>query len=324
MTFAERLRELRTEKKMSLNQVAEKIGVGRANIYKYEHGIITNVPPDRVHALANLFGVTRPYLMGWTDDRKANPHENLDMVAERLREQIESAKPLKTAGWGTTGLKEADCITAATQAARALVKFGVSRAPVYPHKVLQQSNIATMVSFADVSELDDLLLNTKLEAIRQANDMVMTTTYTTGKGQSHYIFAVNRTAPIGKIKLVLAEELGHVYLGHTKYLLDTNIRHREAQCFAIHFEYPRALIRLLQEKGFVFTRESFQRIFGDCEWCLDMMLNAGPVTVSPELNRMVKEQFEPHVALLEEAGILSMPTRGEEIDLSKYMAGYVE
>ena len=68
MTFAERLRELRTEKKMSLNQVAEKIGVGRANIYKYEHGIITNVPPDRVHALANLFGVTRPYLMGWTDE----------------------------------------------------------------------------------------------------------------------------------------------------------------------------------------------------------------------------------------------------------------
>ena len=66
MTFAERLKQLRKENGMTLEEVGNIIGVGRANIYKYEHGIITNVPPDKVHQLADLFGVTRPYMMGWT------------------------------------------------------------------------------------------------------------------------------------------------------------------------------------------------------------------------------------------------------------------
>ena len=97
-----------------------------------------------------------------------------------------------------------------------------------------------------------------------------------------------------------------------------------AECFALHFEFPRALIQLLKERGFVFTKESFQRIFGDCEWCLETLMNAAPVHVSPELNLMVKELFVPHVNLLEETGILSMPANGEELDLSRYMEGYEE
>ena len=72
----------------------------------------------------------------------------------------------------------------------------------------------------------------------------------------------------------------------------------------------------------MFTEESFQRVFGDAEWCIRTIQNAEPVTVSPELNRMVKELFVPHVQLLEETGILNMPARGEELDLSRYMGGY--
>jgi len=71
MTFAERLKELRTEKKLSMDEVGNYIGVGRANIYKYEHGIVVNIPPDRLGKLAKLFGVSRSYLMGWTDERNA-------------------------------------------------------------------------------------------------------------------------------------------------------------------------------------------------------------------------------------------------------------
>ena len=203
------------------------------------------------------------------------------------------------------------------------MKFGISRAPIYPHKVLQQSLLATMVSFSDPSELDEIIQHTKLSAFRQANDMVMSTVYTTAEGQQHYIFAVNRDAPLGKIRLALAVEMGHIYLGHAHHYLDASKLH-DAECFAIHFEFPRALIQLLTERGYVFTKESFQRVFGESEWCLNTLLNAEPVTVSPELNQMVKELFIPHVNLLEETGILKMPARGEELDLSRYMGGYEE
>lgn len=321
MNFAERLSSLRKESGMSLNDIAEQIGVSRVTVHRYETGEIKNVPTEKVHQLANLFKVTRPYLMGWTEERKVNPSENLDMVAEKLSEQEKSYS--RGGYWKMPSLSALDCTTAATQASRALVKFGISRAPVYPHKVLQQSLLATMISFEDPEELDEVILNTKLSAFRQANDMVMSTVHTTQDGQQHYIFAVNRKAPMGKIRLALAVELGHIYLGHAKHLVDANRMH-DAECFAIHFEFPRALIRLLSERGYVFTKESFQRIFGDAEWCFDTLRNAPPVTVSPELNQMVKELFVPHVNLLEETGVLAIPARGEELDLSRYMAGYEE
>ena len=325
MTFGERLKMLREEKRRSLEAVAEAVGVSRATIYKYETGAIKIVPPEKVHRLANFFGVTRPYLMGWTDERKVNPSENLDMVAERLRNEANQTLTHGTGYWKTAALSTLDCTTAATQAARCLVKFGISRAPVYPHKVLQQTQLATMISFADVEELDEVIRNTRLSAFRQANDMVMSTVHMNPDGQEHYIFAVNRDAPMGKIRLALAVELGHIYLGHTRDLVDAGKMH-DAECFAIHFEFPRALIRLLEEKGYVFTQKSFSRIFGDCEWCLESMMKAEPVTVSPELNRMIKEQFAPHVALLEETGILRIPVgeKEEQLDLSRYMAGYEE
>lgn len=69
MTFAERLRELRKEKQMTLDELGKELGVGRATIYKYEHGIITNVPIDKVNKMSSLFGVSRPYILGWSDDR---------------------------------------------------------------------------------------------------------------------------------------------------------------------------------------------------------------------------------------------------------------
>lgn len=69
MTFAERLRELRKGNHLTLDDVGKAVGVGRATVYKYEHGIITNIPIDKITLLAKLFGVSRPYLMGWSDDR---------------------------------------------------------------------------------------------------------------------------------------------------------------------------------------------------------------------------------------------------------------
>ena len=323
MTFADRLKELRAEKGMSLDEVARHIGCGRANIYKYEHGIITNVPPDRVHQLANLFGVTRPYMMGWTDDRNPNPSENLDTVAVNLSTPLEEQVGTKDGAlyWKPAVRSVTDCTTAATQAARALIKFGISKTPIYPQQIVQASDRATMVSFADPEEMLDILGTNSVFTWENKN-LVWVSVIPEENGIESYLFTVNRNAPMGHIKLALAIELGHIYLGHGANIRGSQKAKTEAQCFAIHMEFPRALIKLLQERDVVLTKQMFSRIFGDCEWCLDSILNSEPVSISPDLNRLVKEQFKPYVDKLEDIGIFLAEPYGEPLDLSLYMEGY--
>ena len=69
MAFAERLKQLRKEKHMSMDEVAHAVGLTRTTIFRYENGVITNIPLETYDKLAELFGVCRPYLLGWTDDR---------------------------------------------------------------------------------------------------------------------------------------------------------------------------------------------------------------------------------------------------------------
>lgn len=325
MTFAERLAELRQENRMSLNDIAEYLGVQRATIYKYEHGLITNIPPDKVHQLANLFGVTRPYLMGWTDERRGDPGDNLDIVAEKQRYPVgEIVSENNTRYWRAVRDNTVDCTTAATQAARALIKFNIGRTPIYPQQILQASKYATMISFANQDELDEIIMNTNVLTSQHRRNLVMSSIYVDDGGQTNYLFSVNRNAPMGHLKLALAVELGHIYLGHNSHFAQSKKHNQEAECFAIHLEFPRPLIKLLQEKGVRLTKETFSRIFGDCEWCLDSILNAQPVRITPELNRLVKEQFAPYVDKLEDIGVFLIPSRGEELDLSSYMEGYEE
>ena len=65
MTFGERIKALREQRRMTLEDVAKALNVGRATIFKYENGKISNIPPDKTEALAKLFSVSPAYLMGW-------------------------------------------------------------------------------------------------------------------------------------------------------------------------------------------------------------------------------------------------------------------
>jgi len=308
MTFAERLKELRTEKNMSMDDVGKEIGVTRVTIHRYEKGIITNVPPENVHKLANLFGVTRPYLMGWTDERGLNPGFNLDMVAGKLKQEVENRA---ASSWKPLNSK--DCITAATQALRALNKYKISKTPIYSQQIIQESSLATMIAFGDEVQNETF----------KSQPLAIITEHKRKPDAYTYLFQVAKDAPIGRLNLTLAVELGHIYLGHSHKMLDKESE-RSGQCFAIHLLFPRPVIRLLQERGFVFTERTFSMIFGYCDWCLNGIINAEPVAVSAELNRLVKEQFAPYIDTLEEYGLLhkNIYNNEELLDLSNYMAGY--
>jgi len=61
--FKERLRELRTAKEMSVEKLAEIIGVSGASVSCWENGI-NDIKSEYLIRLAKFFGVTTDYLLG--------------------------------------------------------------------------------------------------------------------------------------------------------------------------------------------------------------------------------------------------------------------
>ncbi|WP_018249756.1 helix-turn-helix domain-containing protein [Orenia marismortui] len=70
--FKKRIRQLRKENKLTQQQLADKIGVGRATIAGYE---TKGKEPgyDTLTKLAEIFDVSVDYLLGRTDIKKAVP-----------------------------------------------------------------------------------------------------------------------------------------------------------------------------------------------------------------------------------------------------------
>ena len=67
MKIGELIRQLRSDRDMTLEEVAKIIGVSRQTMSRYETGAITSIPYDNIIALANLFNVHPAYLMGWKE-----------------------------------------------------------------------------------------------------------------------------------------------------------------------------------------------------------------------------------------------------------------
>lgn len=63
--LSNKLKELRREKSMTLEELAERVGTSRQTIHRYENGKISNIPPEKVEALAYALGTTPSELMGW-------------------------------------------------------------------------------------------------------------------------------------------------------------------------------------------------------------------------------------------------------------------
>ncbi len=83
--LSEKIKALRKEKGMSLEQLAELIGISRQTVHRYETGAITNIPRDKVEALAYALGTTPASLMGWEDEPLFPPFNDTNITtAARL------------------------------------------------------------------------------------------------------------------------------------------------------------------------------------------------------------------------------------------------
>ena len=63
-----KLKELRKAKGLTLEDVAKALSTSKQTIHRYENGVISNIPHDKIRRLAEVLDVSPSELMGWTED----------------------------------------------------------------------------------------------------------------------------------------------------------------------------------------------------------------------------------------------------------------
>ncbi len=69
MDISQRIKDLRQKSGMTQVELAQKIKVSKQTMFKYENGIITNIPSDKIQALSEIFNVSPSFLMGWKESQ---------------------------------------------------------------------------------------------------------------------------------------------------------------------------------------------------------------------------------------------------------------
>lgn len=81
LTIPERLKDLRVEHGLTLEQLSEATGISRAALGKYEADDFKDISPFSIAALAKFYGVSTDYLMGLTETKN---HPDTDLAGLHL------------------------------------------------------------------------------------------------------------------------------------------------------------------------------------------------------------------------------------------------
>ena len=64
MNMGEKIYYLRTKNSMTLEELGNKVGVGKSTVRKWENGMIANMKRDKILKVAEALNTTPAYLMG--------------------------------------------------------------------------------------------------------------------------------------------------------------------------------------------------------------------------------------------------------------------
>lgn len=89
-TFAERLKELRKEKRITQEKLADRFFITKSAISKYENGV--NTPENKLlQDMADFFEVSVDYLLGRTNDAKPSVKEWQPQLTKKDEKDIEKS-----------------------------------------------------------------------------------------------------------------------------------------------------------------------------------------------------------------------------------------
>ena len=90
MTKGDRIRKVRKAMGITQDEFAKRLKTTKQTISKYEKGIVTNIPSDRIEEMARILNVSPEYILGWEAEEK--PTDDLDGLSENVRKLIDFAK----------------------------------------------------------------------------------------------------------------------------------------------------------------------------------------------------------------------------------------
>lgn len=106
MTIGERIKGKREELGLTQEELGRLCGTTKQTIFKYETGVVTNIPLDRLDIIADSLQTTTAYLMGWEKEKptagqgdgpKERAHKLLDELPdEKLRDVMSYMTFLKS------------------------------------------------------------------------------------------------------------------------------------------------------------------------------------------------------------------------------------
>jgi transcriptional regulator with XRE-family HTH domain len=82
--IGKRISEQRARRGMTLDELGRAAGVNRQTVFKYERGIIVNIPVDKLEKMAVALGVTTSYLIGLEYE------ETYPNISDELKQYIEN------------------------------------------------------------------------------------------------------------------------------------------------------------------------------------------------------------------------------------------
>lgn len=95
MSKGTEIKRLRESYGYSQTEFAKMLHVSKQLLYKYENGIVTNIPSDKIELIAKLFHVSPAYIMGWEDATVPAPssdplHNKISRLDDEDRGRAES------------------------------------------------------------------------------------------------------------------------------------------------------------------------------------------------------------------------------------------
>ena len=78
MDIGKRIKELRLAKGMTLEELGNKVGVGKSTVRKWETGIIENMRRDKIIKVANALDCTVSYLLGMENEEGKTVYSSIE------------------------------------------------------------------------------------------------------------------------------------------------------------------------------------------------------------------------------------------------------
>lgn len=212
---------------------------------------------------------------------------------------------------------------AASKAAEVLIRFGISSAPVSPLPILKKTRGVLVFSYGALSDALEQDRSRVLDLFGGQNRDAFTSV-NIHDGKPQYIVTYNQRLSQVLIQRALARELGHIVLGHDGTRPE-EVRNAEALCFAHHLLSPRPLLNAILQSGVRLTVDVLGNLTGCYDHCLRCMRSLPGVRVSPELNRMVRDQFmDFFLDFFDYQRVYTHQDGSALADLGTFMDGYEE